>query len=128
MRVWDVASGDEIQRLTGHTSSVNSVSFSGDGTRVASASDDQTVRVFTLEMKISMKVISVQVFGQHSSGLMMESADFSGVLGLTAGQKRLIEQRGGRVVGDDEEDEKKYEDDVEDSASGGSGKEPCLIM
>jgi WD40 repeat protein len=34
-----------LQTLTGHTSSVNSVVFSADGTRLASTSGDKTVRL-----------------------------------------------------------------------------------
>jgi WD40 repeat protein len=37
--------GPLLQTLEGHTSSVNSVAFSGAGDRLASASDNQTVRV-----------------------------------------------------------------------------------
>jgi len=48
--VWDVESADELQTLTGHTQSVNSVSWSRDGKRLASGSLDQTVKVWDLKM------------------------------------------------------------------------------
>ncbi len=43
--VWDVARGPELQTLKGHSSWVNSVAFSPDGQRLASASGDQTVKI-----------------------------------------------------------------------------------
>jgi WD40 repeat protein len=44
--VWDPATGDEIATLNGHDDSVRGVAFNHDGTLVATASDDGTVRVW----------------------------------------------------------------------------------
>ena len=46
MKVWDATSGQETLTLKGHTGGVNSVAFSADGERLASASDDGTVKVW----------------------------------------------------------------------------------
>ena len=40
--------GVRVGATGGHTGGVNSVSFSGDGKRIVSGSDDRTVRVWTL--------------------------------------------------------------------------------
>ncbi len=46
VRLWDVASGREIQRLEGHGDGVRSVDFSLDGETLASASGRRTVRLW----------------------------------------------------------------------------------
>jgi len=46
VRVWDAASGAEVNNLRGHTGEVNAVAFNCDGSLIASGSDDKTVRVW----------------------------------------------------------------------------------
>jgi len=46
---WDLKTGQEKGKLTGHTAHVHSVSYSSDGTSLASGSADNTIRLWDLE-------------------------------------------------------------------------------
>ena len=46
LKVWDAASGAELATFTGHTSQVNAVAYSPDGSRIVSGSDDKTIKVW----------------------------------------------------------------------------------
>ena len=46
VRLWDAITGRHLKTLTGHTRSVNSVSFSPDGMTLATGSGDKTVQLW----------------------------------------------------------------------------------
>jgi WD40 repeat protein len=45
-RIWDVATGQQIAVLSGHSDPVTSVAFSADGSRIVTASNDMTARIW----------------------------------------------------------------------------------
>jgi WD40 repeat protein len=58
VKVWDAKTGQEKLALKGHAHTVNSVAFSRDGTRIASASHDKTVKVW--DAKTGMQLLSLK--------------------------------------------------------------------
>ncbi|MBE9143597.1 hypothetical protein [Planktothrix mougeotii] len=49
IKVWDIATGQEIYTLTGHTGSVLTLVLTSDGKQVISGSADHTIKVWSLE-------------------------------------------------------------------------------
>ena len=64
IRLWDAETGEHIRTFTGHTSGVNSVSFSPDGSTLASGSGDNTVRLWDAETGEH-----IRTFTGHTSGV-----------------------------------------------------------
>jgi len=57
VRVWEVSSGTCLLTLKGHSCDVAAVSWSSDGSRICSGSDDCTVRVWEVSSGKSMQTI-----------------------------------------------------------------------
>ena len=54
VRLWDVATGAEVRKFSGHVVNVNSLAFRPDGRHVASASDDGMVLIWDVETAKTM--------------------------------------------------------------------------
>jgi len=84
-RVWNVASGEVVSELRGHTDFVAFVAASPIGDRIATASDDGTVRIWRLGPGVSLVDISREGFAWAAE----YTTDGSGV--LTAGESGSVD-------------------------------------
>jgi WD40 repeat protein len=77
-RVFDAASGREIAVLKGHKSDVNDVTFSPDGTRIATGSDDRHVRIWDANKGSEITALE----GPHAINTVMLAADGQRILAV----------------------------------------------
>jgi WD40 repeat protein len=65
--VWDAKDGKLVATLQGHTGSVLSAEFSADGTRVVTASEDHTARLWPVTYVEGLRMICAIISGsmQH---------------------------------------------------------------
>jgi WD40 repeat protein len=66
LKVWDLASGKELQTLAGHSHWVNAVAVTPDGKRAVSASRDQTLKVWDLASGKELRTLAghrAEVYG-----------------------------------------------------------------
>ena len=64
--IYDARTGEELNLLTGHTSSVDSVSFSPDGKTIATGSWDDTVRLWDTETGENIRTLTGHTSGVNS--------------------------------------------------------------
>jgi len=49
IKIWSPFTGELIRNLSGYTKGLSDISWSGDGTCLASASDDMSIRIWSVE-------------------------------------------------------------------------------
>jgi WD40 repeat protein/serine/threonine protein kinase len=71
VKVWDAQTGKELLTLKGHTDSVVRIAFSLDGTRLASASLDNTMKIWDLQTGKEVHSLSpaARIFGRFGIGI-----------------------------------------------------------
>ncbi|KAH7302810.1 WD40-repeat-containing domain protein, partial [Stachybotrys elegans] len=81
-KVWDAATGACVQTLEGHDRLVWSVAFSADGQRLASGSDDKTVKVWDAATGACVQTLEVGRVITHLSFNPMANSLISAETGL----------------------------------------------
>lgn len=79
--IWDAGTGKSVNKLTGHTGSVNSVVFSPDGSRLVTASADSTAQIWNATtgklqtvLRGHLSEVNRAVFS-HNGGLVVTASD-----------------------------------------------------
>lgn len=85
VRLWDLRTGAELQRFTGHTGAVNACAMLPDGQRVVTASSDKTLAVWDLRTGADL----MRFFG-HSGAVNACAVSPDGKRLLSAGQDRSL--------------------------------------
>jgi WD40 repeat protein/serine/threonine protein kinase len=70
IKLWDVERGQELLVLKGHTDAIDRLAFSADGTRLASASSDQTVRVWNIQT--GLELLRFKVWQVHDLAFSLD--------------------------------------------------------
>jgi WD40 repeat protein len=93
-KVWDVASGQELLTLKGHTGEVGSVAWSPDGRRLATGSWDDTAKVWDMasgQELLTLKGLNVVAWSPDGKRLATGSWDDTAkVWDATSGQELLL--------------------------------------
>ena len=84
IKLWDVATGQELETLQGHTESVWGLDFSPDGTLLASGSFDHTVRIWDVANRKSLVILKghtqeINAVAFSPDGKLLASGGFDGV-------------------------------------------------
>jgi WD40 repeat protein len=66
-RIWEAATGSELHRLIGHSSTVVSVAFTPDGSRLATVGRDGTARLWDAET--GERLLSLEGEGEGLNGV-----------------------------------------------------------
>ncbi len=85
LKVWDVATGNELQVLKGHRSTVTSIALSADGRLAVSASDDHTLKVWDVAAGQELRTLT-----GHSGRVTSVAMSIDGRLVISASVDKTL--------------------------------------
>src|SRR5262249_44882774 len=88
IRIWDVASGKNVNPLRGHNRAVRAAAFSPDSDWVLSGSEDQTVRRWNVRGYRETRVLHATVFAGHEDAVLAARFSHDGKHIVTASRDR----------------------------------------
>ena len=97
LRLWDVATGQEVRRFGGHSAAVRCLAFSTDGKWLFSGGDDKTIRVWDVPLGKE-----VQRLARHTGAVTCLATSPDGAWLLSGGRDGMLQRwdlRSGQVAG-----------------------------
>jgi WD40 repeat protein len=98
VRIWDVATGQTVRSLTGHSKAVYYAEFSPDGSRIVSASGDGTARIWdvsdgagSLVLSGHRDLVAWATFSPDGTRIVTASADGTAIVWDAANGRPLAE-------------------------------------
>ena len=87
IRLWEVATGNFLNVLEGHTDSINDVKFNPDGTVLATGSSDNTIRLWDVQSWMEIQTLTTDTHSVHSvafspDGNTLASGGYDGTIRL----------------------------------------------
>ncbi len=83
---WEIDTGKCLATYTGHTNWVWSIAYSPDGTRIYSASEDETIEIWDVDRSVSLHTLQLK--------RPYEDTNISGATGLQPGQRQTLKLLG----------------------------------
>lgn len=85
VRIWEVERAGSVKSLEGHTSFINSIRASGDGTKIISSSSDKTPRVWDMARTHDPIVLS-----GHTGSVNAVAISYDGKLAVSTGEDQTL--------------------------------------
>src|SRR5262249_44367615 len=83
-RLWEISSGKELRTLRGHSQPISSLAFSPDGKRIATGSEDHTVKIWDTDSGEELITLT------HSGGVGDLAFSRDGHVLIGAGRDNVI--------------------------------------
>jgi WD40 repeat protein len=83
---WNIITGECLQTYTGHTNWVWSIAYSPDGARIASAGEDETIKIWDIEQSQALHTLQLK--------RPYEQMNITGATGLRSGQIQTLKSLG----------------------------------
>ena len=76
LELWEVTSGRLLGQMQSHTSDIETVAFTPNGRLIISASEDRSVRIWSLDHQQELAMLAFQKEGDECAGIAFDNRTF----------------------------------------------------